>query len=272
LITFKIPNRGDLEIVCTACHGALLTGHEKGDLSCSHCGKKFTIKDPGTFDFITTEYSSSSKFGLANQLFDVKYGEHIYSYWVTAKHNLQRLLKAEDKIIGLEKEIMGKVVLDVGCGPDLDCQSTEYPHVTPCFYVGVDYSSSFVRRASLKHSSDVHKFVRASATQLPFRESSFHITLALFTIHHVVGDALQVIQELARTASEKVIIFDHLKSTNKLKAGVQMAYWRIFDGGEQYLTISEWQKNFDLAGLVIERIETSGIFFSHVVKIVLKKT
>jgi hypothetical protein len=51
-----------------------------------------------------------------------------------------------------------------------------------------------------------------------------------------------------------------------------MAYWRIFDGGEQYLTLSEWHKNFDITGLVIERIETSGIFFNHVVKIILKKT
>jgi ubiquinone/menaquinone biosynthesis C-methylase UbiE len=271
LLSYEIPQIGLLELVCSSCHGTLLEEANNGVISCALCNKEFIKTTYGAIDFISRELSSSKKFGLANKLFEIKYGEHLYSYWITLKHQIQRLLKAEDKVIGLEEEIMGKVVLDVGCGPDLEAASTEYPHVTPRFYIGLDYSSRFVARAIQKHASPKHKFVRASASELPFRDNAFQITLALFTIHHVVDDPIHVLKELSRTTSEKVIIFDHVKSSNKLKAGLQILYWRLFDGGEHYLTLSEWSEHLRLAELEIVRVETSGIFFRHVIKFILVK-
>jgi len=271
MFTYQIPDGNYLEVVCSTCHGELNPFNQEESLECIYCSNYFKITETGNLDFVNVDLKSSSKLGLANRFFDMKNGEHLYTYWVTGKHKLQKLLKAEDIVIGLEEEIREKVVLDVGCGPDLDSQATENAHITPKFYVGVDYSGNFVERASNKHGSERLKFARASATQLPFKKDAFQISLALFTIHHVSANPLQVLQELSRVSSEKVIVFDHVRSENKFKATLQMAYWKVFDGGEHYLTLSEWHKHLRDSDLVIEKVDFSGILFNHVIKMILIK-
>ena len=238
---------------------------------CQNCKENFSWSDVGIVDFLPIISENSSKKGLTNRFFESNFGSELYSAWVTSKHALQKLLKVEDKIIGLGEVTLNKNVLDIGCGPNLNAYSVEYPHSTCKFYSGVDYSNSFVQSARRIHSANNMFFARASALALPFRDQSFDVVMALYTIHHVVGSPTMIVSELVRTTKETVIIFDHVKHQNKIKSAIQSIYWRIFDGGENYLTWEEWQRIFERSQLKIIKSEFSGLFFNHVFKVILQK-
>jgi|694.fasta_scaffold134604_2 SAM-dependent methyltransferase len=266
----KADEKKVIELRCPECRNAL--NLINGIVKCRYCEVLFQNNlPPGSYNLIRKNSEISFKNGLSNQFFGAKRGAYLYAKWILLKHKIQKLLSVEDVKIGLEKEIAGKTVIDVGCGPNLDNESTEYPHKTPSFYVGVDYSEIFVASAHIINGDNTHKFVRASASALPFSDNSFQVALALFTIHHIVETPYRALDELIRVSSEKIIIFDHVKATNCIKRFIQSTYWKIFDGGEKYLTYKEWTEWILQNGLILEQEARSGIFFKHVIKFVLKK-
>lgn len=259
-----------IEVVCPGCLGNLINSDCNSNLQCDLCKIKYNFLSERVVSFISDKEKTSSKMGFANSLFSIKSGEKIYSYWIITKHLIQKILKSEDERIGIEALIADCSILDLGCGPDLDSSATEYPHLTSKVYVGIDYSERFVLSAESNHGDLNHYFIRASADKLPFRDKTFDLTSALFTIHHVVGSPTQVVRELARVGRQKVIIFDHVKSTSRWKAAIQKTYWRTFDGGENYLTHPQWMKIFTENDLRVVSSVKSGIFFNHVIKFVLE--
>jgi ubiquinone/menaquinone biosynthesis C-methylase UbiE len=210
--------------------------------------------------------------GLTSLFLKKKNGSLMYEIWVRFKHALQSILKSEDKAIGLESEVRKKSVIDIGCGPNLDLNQNENPYKDADFYVGVDSSAPFIVSAFKRHGDDNHRFIRGSALELPFPDTTFQIATALFTLHHIPERPEIVISELVRVASEKVIIFDHIKARNLFKQFIQRSYWRIFDGGINYLTEEEWLNAFEQNGLTVEKMIKSGIFFNHVFKVVLTRS
>lgn len=224
----------------------------------------------GVFDFVVSNQSEKTS-GLTSIMFESHKGDSLYSKWVNVKHFLQRLLRVEDDVIGLEDVVLNKTVIDVGCGPSLSISQTEYPHKTCSTYVGVDNSIAFIESAKKLHESKDHFFVRAEATNLPFADKSFEIGTLLFTLHHVKESPTKALMEISRVSSGKVIIFDHIASDFPQRRKIQNFYWRVFDGGYNYLTKAEGEEAIDQAGLRIEKMITSGIFFRHVVKFILTK-
>ena len=70
--------------------------------------------------------------------------------------------------------------------------------------------------------------------------------------------------ELIRVTKNHIIIYDHLLSDNKFASIIQLIYWKIMDGGCNYLTNAEWSKLLSSVSIV-KRLRT-GKIFGHVVK------
>jgi ubiquinone/menaquinone biosynthesis C-methylase UbiE len=102
--------------------------------------------------------------------------------------------------------------------------------------------------------------------ELPFDDKSFDVVLVSFLLHHVNGDLVRVIDELNRVARGHVVIFDHRRADHRAKQSIQDLYWRVFDGGLQYLTAAEWDVLLERFRVV--RRARSGLLFGHVVKLV----
>lgn len=239
--------------------------------NCEHCKRRMPTTQNGVFDFVVSNQTEKTT-GLTSIMFESHKGDNLYSKWVNFKHLFQRLLRVEDHVIGLEDVVQNKTVIDVGCGPSLNISQTEYPHRTCSTYVGVDNSIAFIESAKKLHEGKNHFFLRAEATNLPFADKSFEIGTLLFTLHHVKESPTKVLMEISRVSSNKVVIFDHIASDLPQIRKIQNFYWKVFDGGYNYLTKAEWEKAIDQAGLRIEKMITSGILFRHVVKLILTKS
>jgi SAM-dependent methyltransferase len=89
-----------------------------------------------------------------------------------------------------------RVVLDVGCGPQL-----AYERPPQSLVIGVDLSCE-----SLRHNADVDVRLHGSAAALPLPTHSVDAVVCLYSLHHVVGNSVReneaavgaVVRELAR--------------------------------------------------------------------------
>jgi len=230
-------------------------------VTCAYCER--TVRTINGVPLYLEGTESEHGGGLAQSTFERPRG---YQSCIRAKYCLQSLLGARDAQIDIDQITKDKSVLDVGCGPALDLPNAENGHTLAKRYVGLDTSASFVLSARERHPSAQFQFGQASALELPFEDNSFDVVLASFLLHHVRGDLGQAVDEFARVARSHVVIFDHLRSERSFKRHVQGAYWRIFDGGFQYLTAAEWDEL--LRRFRIVRRVRSGLLFGHVMKFV----
>jgi len=74
----------------------------------------------------------------------------------------------------------GSVVLDVGCGPEL-----EYTPPTDVFVMGLDASWESIRR-----NHDVNLRIYGSATELPLPNQSLDAIVAFYAVHHFTGQTV----------------------------------------------------------------------------------
>jgi len=254
--------------ICPKCRSKLFNNSDR-NYGCSNCGEQFQTIDGITY-FSPYESAQSAK-SVVSSMFDKKNGSAKYSFWVKSKTLLQKLLRVSNKKIGLEELVRDKTVLDVGCGPNLEIYDYDYPHKTSKSYTGLDYSNEFIKSANKSYGDRSHRFVQASAISIPFEDKSFDVVCALFTIHHVAGSPETVVSELTRVSKNQVVIFDHVKSTNRFVAFIQNLYWNLFDGGVNYLTLDQWTEIFATVGLRESKEFKSGIIFKHVIQFVLAK-
>lgn len=95
-------------------------------------------------------------------------------------------------------------ILDVGCGTGEMLASFKKCQKNLSTY-GVDISAAMIKRAAHKNRWAKQNFILSDAAILPFKTSSFHITTAIFVLHHV-ANRLGVIRELVRVTKKNGII------------------------------------------------------------------
>ncbi len=256
-------------LTCPVCAGGVM--YVDNEYRCQTCGAFCGAVHNGYVGTLI-DGPTGKETGVTARMFRDARGSDRYYLWLRCKTKLQDLLRVRDPPMHLEDLVAGKSVLDVGCGPGIEVPTLERADVSSSFYLGVDYSGPFLSHASLLHQDSRHVYVRASATRLPFASSSFDVVCALFTLHHVEGDSNAPIAELARTSRGDVFIADHVRSEQRLKGLFQTLYWRIFDGGINYLTMNEWESLFANHDLVIKEQQVSGLIFRHVVKFHLQRS
>lgn len=248
---YRCPNcKNAIEIFCDG----LLKEH-----ICNYCGHETSLVDGVPF-FLPDKVVSQDASGIAEKTFN---SPKLYELLVRVKTAIWR-----DKTIGIKEFIKDKSVLDVGCGPSLHKPHLEYFPEDAKSMGGVDVSLPFILNARRENPGDKFTFAVAPIDNLPFLDKSYDTIVVSFVIHHIPGDLSKVFQELKRVARHHIVIFDHVRSDTAIVGGLQSLYWKIMDGGCNYLTQAEW--DHFLSSFRIEKKIQTGMIFRHVVKYVCR--
>jgi len=240
-----MPELPDLR--CTSCHTVFAMGaHATGTVACTGCSATFPVHD-GVCMFLSDDAGTAEPLvkGLAEATFLSPSG---YSAVVRLKR-----MAYKDAALGVDDYVRGQTVLDVGCGPSLDLPHMENGHRLS---------------ARRENPSERYRFAQASITDLPFPDKSFDSSIVSITIHHVDDPEHAMMRELLRVTRSHIVIFDHLRADNRLLQSIQDTYWRLFDGGCNYMRWGEWEQ-FLQGATVVRKLQT-GAIFGHVVKLVCK--
>jgi len=120
----------------------------------------------------------------------------------------------QEKKLALIKPFMKNIItptttlLDIGCGTGISLEPWN------CEKVGIDPAQKLLDIAK-KKGLDVQK---AKAENLPFKNNSFDIVLAITSLHHT--DFTKAIQEIARV-TKKYFIFSLLKKSQLAKKDIK---------------------------------------------------
>jgi ubiquinone/menaquinone biosynthesis C-methylase UbiE len=171
----------------------------------------------------------------------------------------------KDADLGTLDYVRRKTVLDVGCGPSLNLPHMENCHREANAYVGIDASAAFVLSSKRENPESKYRFAQASVLDLPFPDKAFDTSLVSFTIHHVDDREGRLMRELIRVTRSNIVIFDHLRADTPTISRIQDMYWRLFDGGCNYMQWHQWERY--LESVNVDRKLQTGAIFGHVLKL-----
>lgn len=246
---------------CPNCHGKLNSALRV--LACSSCKNKYRIKESSVPIFLTKQNKEkhSSFFGFARSLFNSPF---LYNIFVTFKSNIYR-----DASLGLLELAKNKKLLNVGCGSNVESSYLEYNIQDLSKFYAFDISEAFVLNAKRNCTKKGSHFCIASAKNMPYHDKVFDIVLIPFVLHHMEEQFVDILKEASRVSKKYVVVFDHIKEKKRTFLSVfQDYYWKIFDGGYQYLDEDQWAlvlREFN----IIKKIRT-GAIGSHVFKFIIK--
>lgn len=103
-----------------------------------------------------------------------------------------------ERIKLIDKFVIGKKVLDIGCGYGL---YVDYLKSKGYLCTGVDMVDQFLEIAK---KAKLGNFVKASAENLPFKDSDFDTVLLFDILEH--GDDLKFLKEARRVAKKRILI------------------------------------------------------------------
>jgi len=182
---------------------------------------------------------------------------------------LKRLVY-NDTDIGILEYVKGAHLINIGSGPSLNMPHLELDLDAPASITNLDLSFPYVRNIHQENRDKKISCLVADVLHIPYRDKQFDVAFIPYVIHHVPGLPPDLLSEVARVTKKHIIVFDHIKSSQTLYRSVQENYWKIFDGGCNYQTESEWEtalKDF----LIVKKVRT-GALFSQVIKLVLQVT
>lgn len=247
---------------CVKCHSSLSLERER--LVCSTCGMSYDLLNNNIpVFFATNKLHSKSSVGMASQLFE---SPKLYDWLIRLKS-----LVAPDKRLGIRDITDGRSLLNIGCGSNVEADHLEYDIHAVAKFSAFDLSEPFVLAAQRDCSRKDADFCVASIQDMPYADSSFDVVIIPFVLHHLPFPYDIAISEAMRVAKRHVVIFDHIKSEeNAVLRAAQELYWRVLDGGYQYITASEW--GLVLREMTVARAIRTGAIGKHVYKFVLEKS
>jgi SAM-dependent methyltransferase len=173
---------------------------------------------------------------------------YIYDFFVSSPNSRfkQRLLRTAPPQPGMQ-------VLDVGCGTGSDLQL--YARAG-CRVHGVDTSPTMLKLAR-KRLGELADLRLCSAGRLPFRDDSFDLVLASFTLHEMpFEDRAAVVAEMARVVRPcgRVRLIDfrsrpHVSPRQRAESFVIYIYERMA-GGEHFRNGRDFLRRGGIQGLV----------------------
>ncbi len=140
------------------------------------------------------------------------------------KSRIKRGRRVETKF--LKNNIIGKKVLDVGCGTGTITADLYKIGYSP---VGVDISRNFITLAK-KSSNNKIKFYVADARNLPFKDKTFDTLICMWsTFCHFTSrkDQEKVIKEMLRVTKKRIIIDVSNRKTKKYKLVKGIFYYNV---------------------------------------------
>jgi SAM-dependent methyltransferase len=147
--------------------------------------------------------------------------------------------------------VAGKSVLEIGCGRG--SLLTTLAKDQQCRCVGVDLSPEMIQYAERNNPGPTYQVMNSS--QLSFSDQCFDVVLFNYVLHHV-KDLDKTIAE-AKRVGKIIIFYESCAWKGQPFKAISKLYWKITDGGYEYLTLDEWKDRFQLRRL--EEIEGSGL-------------
>ena len=135
------------------------------------------------------------------------------------------------KLPSLWPQLIGKTVLDLGCGSGL--YSRELVCRGARIVVGIDLNRSALSELLLNSDKRLH-LICADAEHLPFRDETFDMVLSVEVLTHIPPDLRsRVFSDVHRVMSEGALAFFTLHNSFRLK----VAHWlRLRKAKNAYLT------------------------------------
>jgi SAM-dependent methyltransferase len=170
---------------------------------------------------------------------------------IDRKIDLQRKAIEDENNKLITKYVAGKSVLEIGCGRGSLLGILARNHRCTC--VGVDLSLEMINYARKNNPGPVYQVMDSS--DLSFPDHQFDVVLFNYVLHHV-KDLDRTIAE-AKRVGKTIIFYESCAWNGQPFKTIAKLYWKITDGGYEYLTLNEWKRRFDLT--VLDEIEGSGL-------------
>lgn len=108
--------------------------------------------------------------------------------------------------------------------------------------------------AAIRRSPGYEYYVMDSA-DLKLADQSFDVVLFVYVLHHV--KKLDETLAEAKRVGKNIIFYESCACKAPPAKQLSKWYWKLTDGGYEYLTLDEWKKRFQLP--VLDKIEGSGL-------------
>lgn len=181
----------------------------------------------------------------------------------TVKKGIYHLLLIDKKIDQLHryiedknaeliaKYLTGKSVLEVGCGQGRFIASLARDR--GCHCVGIDASEEMIKVAARRNPGPEYHVM--DSADLKFPDQAFDVVLFEYVLHHV--KRLDETIEEAKRVGKKIVFYESCACKAAPAKQLSKWYWKLTDGGYEYLTLDEWKKRFRLP--VLDEIEGAGV-------------
>lgn len=150
----------------------------------------------------------------------------------------------------IEKYLTGKKVLEVGCGRGSFIASLRN-HGCRC--VGIDASGEMIKAATKRNPGPEYHVM--DGADLKFADQSFDVVLFVYVLHHV--KELDKTLAEAKRVGKKIIFYESCACKTSPAKQLSKWYWKLTDGGYEYLTLDEWKQRFQLP--VLDQIQGAGL-------------
>jgi ubiquinone/menaquinone biosynthesis C-methylase UbiE len=151
----------------------------------------------------------------------------------------------------IAKYLTGKYVLEVGCGRGSFLAGLVRDRGCRC--VGVDASGEMIKAATTENPGPDYYVM--DGADLKFEDQSFDVVLFNYVLHHV--EKLDETLAEAKRVGKKVIFYESCACKSTPAKQLSKLYWKLTDGGYEYLTLDEWKDRFQLP--VLDEIEGAGL-------------
>lgn len=178
--------------------------------------------------------------------------ESIYHLLLIDKkvHRLRHYIEHRNAAL-IAEYLTGKNVLEIGCGRGRFIATLARDH--DCHCVGVDASDEMIK-AAIERSPGPEYHVMDGA-DLKFADRSFDVVLFEYVLHHV--EKLDETIHEAKRVGKRIIFYESCACKRPPAKQLSKWYWKLTDGGYEYLTLDEWKKRFQLP--VLDEIEGAGL-------------
>ena len=168
----------------------------------------------------------------------------------------KKIAQMRDEIERKNKEIVGRYfdgmkVLEIGCGEGSSLAGLSAHGLCQC--VGVDLSEVMIKAAAGKHRGPSYCVMDSSS--LAFKDKEFDVVLFNYVLHHVANVDDTIVE--AKRVGKKIVIYECCTWNRQPFKYISWLYWKLTDGGYDYLSLSEWQARFGMP--VLAEIRGRGL-------------
>lgn len=185
-------------------------------------------------------------------------GSDAYAEWRASKLGTITESLEEDLVMDLAGSLLGKSVLDVGCGDGT--LAAGFCRKRASFVVGCDPDSRMIAKAAAQ--GDMVSFLRGRAERLPFRDQSFDVVTAV-TVLCFTEDKSRAVKEMARVLRPggRLVVgglgrWSTWAASRRIRAWFGDELWE----GARFTTAHELRALAEAAALRVDRVR-GGVYY-----------